>query len=241
MANPELKIDPEFEQVVGGRTPEEQKRLEAYCIEHGVPDLIGWKEEGILVDGHGRLIAAVKNDLPYKVEWRSYPNRAAALKAAVETQLARRNVSQARYVWLVAEKYLKAVKEGKRKGGDQAKQAAKEAGTSEATLRRTARKVKAAKAAEKAGDPEKAKRIKEGKEKVPAKKKQGAVKFDHKKFEAAFSFVHRAPDLLVEAYDIRTNPVRMNASACNRIGNEFLKAWGNLKKEIARAAKEQAK
>lgn len=235
MANPELKIDPEFEQLLDARSPDEQKRLEEDIKVNGVREpLIGWKEEGILVDGHGRYKIATKHDIPFKIDWRSYPDREAALRAAVAPQLGRRNLSSARYAWYVGEKYLKAVKQSARKAGDVAKRLAKETGTSEATVRRAARKVKAAKAAEAAGDPEKAKRIKEGKEKVPAKKKQGAVKFDHKKFEACFSFVHRSPDVLLELYGVGTNP---HARACNRLGNEFLKAWEALKKQLALAAK----
>lgn len=235
MANHELKIDPEFEALLDARTPEEQKRLEADIKVNGVREpLIGWKEEGILIDGHGRLKAARKYDIPFEVEWRSYPDREAALRAAVEPQLGRRNLSSARYTWYVGEKYLKALKQSARKAGDVAKKLAKETGTSEATVRRAGRKVKAAKAAEKAGDPEKAKRIREGKEKPAPKKKQGAAKFDHKKFQACFSFVHRAPDLLLEAYGVGTHPF---ARACNRLGNEWLKQWELLKKQLAQVPK----
>lgn len=235
MPNPELKIDPEFQNLLDPRTPEEQKRLEEDIKVNGVREpLIGWKEEGILIDGHGRAIAATKYKKDYEVEWRSYPDREAALRAAVAPQLGRRNLSSARYTWYVGEKYLKAVKESKRKGGDVAKKLAKETGTSEATVRRAARKVQAAKAAEKAGDPEKAKRIKEGKEKVPAKKKSGTAKFDHKKYETALAVVTRGPDLLMEAYGVGANP---HARACNRLMNEFVKAWVNLKKQLALASK----
>lgn len=87
-------IDSEFENLLPSSTPEEQETLEQSLLSDGcLEPLVVWREEKILLDGHQRYKICKKHEIPFKIVERSFPDRDAAIFAALQIQLARRNLS----------------------------------------------------------------------------------------------------------------------------------------------------
>jgi len=77
--------------------PRERESIKQSIIEDGYndsPPLIGWKEKGVLIDGHTRRDVCGELRQQVLVEWRSYPTLLAALKDALKQQTNRRNLSR---------------------------------------------------------------------------------------------------------------------------------------------------
>jgi hypothetical protein len=93
-AAPEVRIDPEFQGLAPPLSADELARLERRLLAEGCLDpLLVWREENILLDGHNRHALCRKHGLPYRVEFMSLPDRAAARAAVLECQLGRRNLT----------------------------------------------------------------------------------------------------------------------------------------------------
>lgn len=244
MAQREPIIDKEFRDLLDPPTPEEKKRLkEKLAAEGQTEDLIGWDEAGVLVDGHTRYAILTGLGQVPRIDWRPFgpaddpKSRDAVIEWIVTNQLGRRNLGDRRYDYFVGKKYLKELEKarGKKGGGDTAAKVAKETGKSEKTVRRAAAKAKAIDEVAKT-DPEKAARMKAGKERVPKpapKKKAGKARFDHKKFDAAFGVVARGPDDLMDAYPEAPVAAKSSARMLNQKLNELRKAWEQLVKVTA--------
>lgn len=94
--HPCFTIDTEFETLFPPSTPDELENLEQSLLTDGFHDwepLLVWREEQILIDGHQRYRICQKHHIPFKIVERTFPDRDAAIFAALEVQLARRNLS----------------------------------------------------------------------------------------------------------------------------------------------------
>lgn len=87
-------IDLEFRGLIPGLLIEEYKQLSKSIISEGCRDpLVVWQEEGILLDGHNRLVICEKAGLPYDTCKISLPGRLEAMIWIRRNQLARRNLT----------------------------------------------------------------------------------------------------------------------------------------------------
>ena len=74
----DLIIDPEFAALIPPLTPEEFSGLEKSILEEGCRDaLIIWGNT--IIDGHNRFNICSKHNIPYRTEYRDFPNREAAM------------------------------------------------------------------------------------------------------------------------------------------------------------------
>jgi len=121
----ELKIDPEFRDKIPPMTEEQFNGLREDILNDGyVRDpLVVWKEENILLDGHHRERIIRENyELlkdKYKIDYKSFPNRWAALEWICRNQLDKRNLNDEQITYIRGEMY-KARK--KSIGGDRGNQ-----------------------------------------------------------------------------------------------------------------------
>ena len=96
----ELIIDPEFAALIPPLTPDEFSGLEKSILEEGCRDaLIVWGN--IIVDGHNRFNICSKHNIPYRTEFRDFPNREAAMLWMLQNQLSRRNLNDFQRVEMV--------------------------------------------------------------------------------------------------------------------------------------------
>lgn len=73
-------------------TADERAGLEKSIISEGCRDaLITWN--GVLVDGHNRYEICTRNNIPYKVMEKQFPDRNAVITWIIDNQLARRNIT----------------------------------------------------------------------------------------------------------------------------------------------------
>jgi len=110
--------------------------------------IILWKEKGIVVDGHARLQAAIKNKIEkVPVNNMSFESEEAALTYAIHVQKDRRNLTDAEIINLVDLAYTPGQRGGDRKSiifkgsneplkGSAAKQTAKNLGISETKVKK---------------------------------------------------------------------------------------------------------
>ena len=90
----DLKIDPEFRDLIPPLTDEEFKGLEKNLLSYGVRvPLVVW--QGTLIDGHNRYEIAKRHNLPFKTEEMQFADRDAAIVWIVDNQLDRRNLTPA--------------------------------------------------------------------------------------------------------------------------------------------------
>lgn len=90
----DLKIDPEFRDLIPPLTDEEFKGLEKNLLSYGVRvPLVVW--QGTLIDGHNRYKIAKRHNLPFKTEEMQFADRDAAIVWIVDNQLDRRNLTPA--------------------------------------------------------------------------------------------------------------------------------------------------
>lgn len=95
---PELKIDPELEQLIPPLAPDECRALEESILREGIREpLVVWRRKGcrdVLVDGHNRYRIAKKHDLPFKVSALTFSTKQDVKLWMWQEQSARRNWSQ---------------------------------------------------------------------------------------------------------------------------------------------------
>lgn len=96
----DLIIDPEFAALIPPLTPDEFSGLEKSILEEGCRDaIIVWGN--IIVDGHNRFNICSKHNIPYRTEYRDFPNRETAMLWMLQNQLSRRNLNDFQRVEMV--------------------------------------------------------------------------------------------------------------------------------------------
>ncbi|TXH15942.1 MAG: hypothetical protein E6R03_06395 [Hyphomicrobiaceae bacterium] len=94
----ELKIDPEFRDLIPPLSADEYAGLEKNIKAHGCRKALDvWN--GILVDGHNRFKICTEHNIPYKVDTITFEDRSAAKLWILDNQFDRRNLD----VWTRAE------------------------------------------------------------------------------------------------------------------------------------------
>jgi hypothetical protein len=102
----ELKIDPEFEQVIPPLTKDEYHQLEENILADGkiMMPIALWGDT--IVDGHNRYrIACEHGDIPYTTTQLDFDNRHEAVAWICKNQLGRRNLSDEQRVYLLGKRY----------------------------------------------------------------------------------------------------------------------------------------
>ena len=88
----QLRIDPEFKNLIPPLRREEYRQLELNLVIEGCrEDIIVWNDT--IVDGHNRYEICNKLQIPYGVREQAFSNRAAAIVWICSNQLGRRNIS----------------------------------------------------------------------------------------------------------------------------------------------------
>ncbi len=88
----ELRIDPEFRDLIPAPAEEERKMLEKSIMQDGCDTpLVVWKDT--IVDGHNRYEICHKHSIPFAVEEKEFENKDAAMLWMLERQLGRRNLN----------------------------------------------------------------------------------------------------------------------------------------------------
>jgi hypothetical protein len=170
----DIKIDPEFKELLCPLSEYEERALEGALLADGcLSPLIVEERLGVLIDGHNRLRLCEMHGIPYEVKTLSIGNRERVTKWIIANQLGRRNLTQERMKMYIAKLYQSAKKKAGFEEGNQAnkdganqhdrtrgqndhvsksaetaKQIARKTGKSEKTVRRYAKEVEAV---EKAG------------------------------------------------------------------------------------------
>lgn len=113
-----LKIDPEFRDKIPPMPVEDFEGLKADILRDGyVRDpLVVWEEENILLDGHHRWRVIQEHpELPYTIDYKSFPDRWAAIAWICANQLHKHNLSEVERAMLIAEEHEATQKS---QGGD---------------------------------------------------------------------------------------------------------------------------
>ena len=101
-----LKIDPEFAELIPPLTDDELKQLEANILSEGevLSPLIVWN--GVIVDGHNRYRIIQKHpEIKYTVRHKEFQNRYEAITWICQTQLGRRNLTERQKKYLLFQQY----------------------------------------------------------------------------------------------------------------------------------------
>ena len=102
----QFTIKNEFKKLIPSQTEEEKKLLEDMLVKEGVRHpLTVWQEQNILIDGHTRLEICNKYNLPYKVEYLSFPDEDHVIAWMIKNQSARRNLTEAQKTYLLGKLY----------------------------------------------------------------------------------------------------------------------------------------
>ncbi|MGD9732561.1 MAG: hypothetical protein AB7U45_10305 [Desulfamplus sp.] len=102
----QFTIKDEFKNLINPPTDEEKQILEQQIINDGVRHpLTVWKEQNILIDGHTRLEICQKLNLPYEVEYLSFPDEDHVISWMSNNQLGRRNITMQQISYLRGKKY----------------------------------------------------------------------------------------------------------------------------------------
>ena len=102
----QLKIDPEFEQVIPPLTKEEYYQLEENILDDGriMMPIAVWGD--IIVDGHNRYrIAREYGDIPFSTTQLDFASRYEAIAWICKNQLGRRNLSDEQKTYLLGKRY----------------------------------------------------------------------------------------------------------------------------------------
>lgn len=102
----ELKVDPEFEQMIPRLTDEEYEQLEENIVEAGVmySPIITW--QNTIIDGHNRYrILKDHPEISYETHEMDFSNRYEALAWICKNQLGRRNLTPERKRYLIGRQY----------------------------------------------------------------------------------------------------------------------------------------
>lgn len=119
----QFTIKNEFKKLIPSQTEEEKKLLEDMLVKEGVRHpLTVWQEQNILIDGHTRLEICNKHNLPYKVEYLSFPDEDHVIAWMIKNQSARRNLTSEQIAYLRGLRYKM---EKKIHGGDRKSEAVK--------------------------------------------------------------------------------------------------------------------
>ena len=116
----EIKIDPEFKNLIPPLTDEEHTQLEESLVREGCRDsLVVW--QGTLIDGHNRYEICQKHDLLFKTIEKEFADRDAAKIWIVTNQLGRRNLTTESRNYLIGKLYSEMKKQhgGERKASGQ--------------------------------------------------------------------------------------------------------------------------
>jgi hypothetical protein len=100
MTKPDLVIDPEFKDLLPWQTPDELRLLEKNLLQDGCLDSIKiWKGTNIIIDGMTRYPICQKHGIYYGVPKEiELADRAAVIEWIIETQLGRRNLTDAQRI-----------------------------------------------------------------------------------------------------------------------------------------------
>lgn len=86
------KIDEEFKKIIPSLTDKEFTQLEENCKKFGIQDSIKlWN--GIVIDGHNRIVIAEKHNLQFDYENMKFKNRTEVIEWMLNNQLGRRNLN----------------------------------------------------------------------------------------------------------------------------------------------------
>jgi N6-adenosine-specific RNA methylase IME4 len=101
-----IKIDSHFKSHMRRLNLAERENLERSILSEGCRDaLVIWQEEGVLIDGHNRYEICTKNELPYRLEYKNFENREAALDWIIDNQFGRRNLSPDEFTYYIGKLY----------------------------------------------------------------------------------------------------------------------------------------
>ena len=101
---PQLKIDPEFRDLIRPLLEMEFRLLEESILKDGCREpIIVW--EGIIVDGHNRYQICRTHNIPFKVQEVSFESREEAVAWICHNQLGRRNLSEESRKYLIGKEY----------------------------------------------------------------------------------------------------------------------------------------
>jgi hypothetical protein len=113
---PTIRIDPEFRDWVMPLSQEEYSQLEANLLAEGCRDaLIVWISDPVLqptlLDGHHRYAICKAHNLPYRIDFKKFPDREAAKNWIILNQIGRRNVTPEQRTYLMGKLYRETKKE----------------------------------------------------------------------------------------------------------------------------------
>jgi N6-adenosine-specific RNA methylase IME4 len=88
----ELKINPEFKNLIPPLAEDEFQELERLCVEHGIRDsIVTWN--GFIIDGHNRYEISQRYDLPFSVVEMDFESEEGVKEWMILNQFGRRNLS----------------------------------------------------------------------------------------------------------------------------------------------------
>lgn len=100
----ELIIDDEFKALLPKLTEDEFKELEDSILKEGCRDpIVVWCNT--ILDGHNRYQICKKNNIVFKVEEKTFEDRADAIDWIITNQLARRNLTPKQRTYLIGKRY----------------------------------------------------------------------------------------------------------------------------------------
>jgi hypothetical protein len=106
----ELRIDPEFEQLIQPLTPEELQQLTANLKADGCRDPLSvWPQEdgaALILDGHNRQRICSANNIPFDVTAVSLESRDEAVRWIINNQMGRRNLTEEQKSGLRGRRFL---------------------------------------------------------------------------------------------------------------------------------------
>ena len=100
----QLKIDPQFRNLIHPLHPKERQQLEDNLLADGCLDpIITW--HGFIVDGHNRYEICMKHQIPFAIVERDFACREEAIAWICANQLGRRNISEETRKFLIGKQY----------------------------------------------------------------------------------------------------------------------------------------
>lgn len=96
----DLRVDPEFRDLIPPLNEEELKLLEEGLVADGCESpLIVWN--GVIIDGHNRYAICRKHDIPFSIQEKNFETREEVMLWMLRNQLGRRNLNSYQRVELV--------------------------------------------------------------------------------------------------------------------------------------------
>ena len=87
-------IDKEFKSIISALTTDEYQGLEKSLLSEGCREnLIVWKENDVLIDGHNRYEICQKHNISYQLKYLSFEDRTSVKIWIIKNQLNRRNIT----------------------------------------------------------------------------------------------------------------------------------------------------